>query len=111
MSTLYCRFCNTELKHTFVDLGVTPLANSFVRPEDAARGETFYPLHVRVCSECFLVQLPVLASRENIFSDYLYLSSYSDSWLAHASRYADEMIERFSLSPVSRIVEVAGNDG
>src|SRR5690348_11600577 len=98
MSSLRCRFCGSELRHTFVDLGTTPLANSFVKIEDADRGEMFYPLHVRVCAECFLVQLPELESPENIFSDYLYFSSYSNSWLEHARRYTDMAAERFGLN-------------
>jgi SAM-dependent methyltransferase len=111
MSLLRCRFCFSELRHTFVDLGMTPLANSFVKIEDADRSEVFFPLHVRVCAECFLVQLPEIESPENIFSDYLYFSSYSNSWLEHAERYTDMATERFGLNPSSHIVEVAGNDG
>lgn len=111
MMTLTCRFCGEKLEHTFADLGVSPLANSYVKPEGLNHMEPFYPLHVRVCSQCFLVQLPQLATREEIFEDYAYFSSYSDSWLAHCQAYASMMVERFRLGPQSRVVELASNDG
>ncbi len=111
MMTLTCRFCGEKLEHTFADLGVSPLANSYVKPERLNHMEPFYPLHVRVCSRCFLVQLPQLATREEIFEDYAYFSSYSDSWLAHCRAYASMMVERFRLGPQSRVVELASNDG
>ncbi len=111
MSARRCRFCAAPLATTFVDLGVSPLANSYLREEDLARGETFYPLHVFVCDACLLVQLEEFASPEAIFSDYAYLSSVSESWLEHCRRYAEAAIARFGLGPSSLVVEVASNDG
>ncbi len=110
-STWDCRFCATPLQHTFADLGASPLANSYLSPEQLHRPESFFPLHVKVCSNCFLVQLPEVESPENIFSDYAYFSSYSDSWLEHARRFAAMAGERFALDSQSRVVEVASNDG
>ena len=104
-----CRFCKTPLTHTLVDLGATPLANSYLK--DAAAPERSYPLHARVCSSCFLVQVDDAVPPGEIFSDYAYFSSYSDSWIDHARRYADAMRERFALGPKSLVVEVASNDG
>ena len=106
-----CRLCAAELRHTFADLGVTPLANAYLSEDDLARGEVFYPLHAYVCGECFLAQLPAVASPDEIFLDYAYFSSYSDSWLEHARSYAEEAVERFGLDGASRVVEVASNDG
>jgi SAM-dependent methyltransferase len=111
MKGVLCRLCDAELTETFVDIGMSPLCESYV-PADRVDGpETFYPLHVRICSECLLVQLPPYVAGEDIFSDYLYFSSYSDSWVAHAKRYADEMIARLRLGPDSLVTEVASNDG
>jgi SAM-dependent methyltransferase len=111
MSAATCRLCDGQLTETFVDLGMSPLCESYV-PEDRLDGpETFYPLHVRICSACLLVQLPAYVSGEDIFSDYAYFSSYSDSWVAHAKRYADEMTERLRLGADSLVAEVASNDG
>jgi SAM-dependent methyltransferase len=99
------------LTETFVDLGMSPLCESYV-PEHALEGpETFYPLHVRICSACLLVQLPAYVPGEDIFSDYAYFSSYSDSWVAHAKRYAEEMTQRLGLGAGSLVAEVASNDG
>src|SRR5580704_4811988 len=105
-----CRFCDTRLDHVFVDLGVTPLANRNLRPEDMA-SEKKHPLICRVCPECFLVQADDSVPPGEIFSDYRYFSSYSDSWVAHAKRYCDEMIERFSIGTDALVVEIASNDG
>jgi SAM-dependent methyltransferase len=111
MTGATCRLCSAPLTETFVDLGMSPLCESYV-PADALDGpETFYPLHVRICSSCLLVQLPAYVPGEDIFSDYAYFSSYSDSWVAHAKRYADEMTERLRLGPGSLVAEVASNDG
>jgi 2-polyprenyl-3-methyl-5-hydroxy-6-metoxy-1,4-benzoquinol methylase len=97
---------------SFADLGLTPLANSYVPAEAWARMEPFYPLHAFVCTECWLVQLDVFEAAENIFDDeYAYFSSYSDSWLAHAERYARGMTERLQLDATSLVVEIASNDG
>ncbi|MGE3246660.1 MAG: methyltransferase domain-containing protein [Beijerinckiaceae bacterium] len=107
-----CRFCGTELTHTFVDLGATPLANSYVTAEDVAAGrDASYSLHTRVCPQCLLVQADDSVPPDAIFSDYAYFSSYSASWVEHARRYAVAMKERFSLGPQSLVVEVASNDG
>ena len=106
-----CRICKTPLTHSFSDLGVSPLANSYLTDEQLDRMEPFYPLHAYVCDNCFLVQVTEFEPPENIFSDYAYFSSYSDSWLAHAQQYTEQMIERFGLDGDSQVVEVASNDG
>jgi hypothetical protein len=107
-----CRSCGAPLTTTFVDLGETPLANSYVTAEEVAEGrERRFPLHARVCGQCFLVQVDEPVSPEAIFSDYAYFSSMSDSWVAHARRYALAMIDRFALGPRSMVVEIASNDG
>ena len=106
-----CRLCGAELTRTFVDLGMSPLCESYIPEEALDEAESFYPLHVRLCEACLLVQLPAYVSGESIFSDYAYFSSYSDSWVAHAKRYADAMIERLGLTPDSLVTEVASNDG
>jgi SAM-dependent methyltransferase len=108
---LLCRFCGASLSHVFVDLGVSPLANSYLAAADLAKPERFYPLCVYVCARCFLVQLPEAERPEEIFSDYAYFSSVSESWLAHARDYAHAMIDRFGLGPERRVVEIASNDG
>jgi 2-polyprenyl-3-methyl-5-hydroxy-6-metoxy-1,4-benzoquinol methylase len=106
-----CRFCGAALTQTFANLGMTPLSNSFIAPERARRMEPFYPLHAFVCSECRLVQLESFESPEHIFSDYLYFSSFSDSWLRHAEAYVAMMTQRFGLGSQSQVVEIASNDG
>src|SRR6201982_793525 len=106
-----CRLCGTPLTRTFVDLGMAPLCESYVPAGRLDEPEVFYPLHVRVCSRCLLVQLPAYVPGEEIFSDYAYFSSYSDSWVAHAKRYAEAMTERLRLTPGSLVTEVASNDG
>jgi 2-polyprenyl-3-methyl-5-hydroxy-6-metoxy-1,4-benzoquinol methylase len=106
-----CRFCGTGLQHTFVDLGLSPLCETYPAAADFARGEVYYPLHVYVCEKCFLVQLEEYESAENIFSDYAYFSSFSDSWLKHAETYCNKMKARFGLNENSFVVEVASNDG
>jgi 2-polyprenyl-3-methyl-5-hydroxy-6-metoxy-1,4-benzoquinol methylase len=106
-----CRFCGAALERTFVDLGMSPLCETYPSPADLNRGEVYYPLHVYVCDHCFLVQLEQYESPENIFSDYAYFSSYSDSWLKHAEQYCDKMRTRLGLNAGSFVVEVASNDG
>lgn len=106
-----CRFCGTRLKHTVVDLGMSPLCESYVSAHRLNSVEPFYPLHVWVCSECFLVQVEEYVTGEEIFTDYAYFSSYSESWLAHSRRYVEQMIEQLELTPASRVMEVASNDG
>ncbi len=108
---LACRFCGAPLSEVFVDLGASPLANSYLEPEDLRKAEAFYPLCVYVCGECLLVQLPEEERPEAIFSDYAYFSSYSDSWLLHARTYAEAMIERFGLGAGHQVIEIASNDG
>jgi SAM-dependent methyltransferase len=106
-----CRFCGSPLEHVFADLGMTPLANSYVEPDELLAPETYFPLHVFLCTECMLVQLPAFESPDRIFSDYAYFSSYSTSWLDHARRYVDEMSARFGIGAEQTVVEVASNDG
>ena len=106
-----CRFCNTRLQHTFVDLGMSPPSNAYL---DAARlngMEPFFPLHAWVCDQCKLVQLEEFETPENIFRDYAYFSSYSQSWLDHARQYTDMMIDRFDVGKSSQVIEIASNDG
>jgi len=111
MNGLSCRFCQSPLVHTFVDLGMSPLANSYLDQSRLNQSEAFYPLHALVCEHCFLVQLQQFEPPENIFSNYVYFSSYSQSWLEHSQEYANRMIERFDLSTHSTVVEIASNDG
>src|ERR1700733_11156046 len=106
-----CRLCGASLTRSFVDLGMSPLCESYLPPESVDAPEVFYPLNVLLCEECLLVQLPAYVSGEHIFSDYAYFSSYSDSWVAHAKRYADAMTGRLGLTPESLVTEVASNDG
>ncbi|MDQ6803558.1 MAG: class I SAM-dependent methyltransferase [Actinomycetota bacterium] len=111
MAPTTCRFCSAPLSEVVADLGTSPLANSYVAPENVNAMEPFYPLRALVCGECFLVQLEEFETPDQIFSDYAYFSSYSTSWLAHAQRYTDEMIDRLGLGPKSNVVELASNDG
>jgi SAM-dependent methyltransferase len=106
-----CRFCGTKLRHIFVDLGMSPLCQTHISPEQLNHMEPFYPLRAYVCHECFLVQLDEYVAPGDIFSDYAYFSSYSDSWVEHARLYAEKMIQRFGLGIESRVVEIASNDG
>ena len=107
-----CRFCASPLEVTFCDLGMSPLSNSFLKPEQLSRHEPFYPLRVWVCSNCFLVQLEEFEPPEHIFSDeYAYFSSYSDTWLEHCRRYVEDMSRRFALGAKHLVVEIASNDG
>jgi len=101
------------LEHTFVDLGTSPPCQSQVAPHELGQAETFYPLHVYVCGQCFLVQLPEVLSPVDVFGtgDYPYFSSYSDSWLEHAQRYAEQAVEDLALDGSSKVVEIASNDG
>ena len=106
-----CRACGALLRETFADLGMTPMANAYIRPELADRAEPFYPLHAYVCSDCLLVQLSEFESPQEIFSDYAYFSSFSKSWLRHAEIYVERVTERFRLDAATPVVEVASNDG
>jgi SAM-dependent methyltransferase len=106
-----CRGCGRELRHLVIDLGDMPLANRFLTEADLARPEPKYPLRVRFCSACYLVQADESATPQELFSDYAYFSSYSSDWLAHARNYCGAMISRYALGPSSRVIEVASNDG
>lgn len=106
-----CRFCSRPLHHSFVDLGMQPLSNAYVDAARAEAMEQFYPLHARVCEDCFLVQLPEFESPAHIFADYAYLSSVSKSWLAHCARFAETMHGMLQLGDADLVVEVASNDG
>lgn len=107
----YCRFCGRELTHTFADLGFSPLANEYLKTDDLNRGQMFYPLKVRVCSNCFLVQAELYQQPEQIFGEYQYFSSYSASWLAHCKNYVDMIVPRLRLTPAHQVLEIACNDG
>jgi SAM-dependent methyltransferase len=111
MSAPKCRLCGSDLTQTFVDLGMSPPCESYVEASALDVGEMFYPLHVRICSSCLLVQLPAYVAGEDIFSHYAYFSSYSDSWVAHAKRYVQTALVRLNLAEDSFVVEVASNDG
>jgi len=106
-----CRFCAAALDHVFVDLGMSPLCESFVPAEKISAMEPFYPLVVYVCDECFLVQLEEFVPPEEIFTEYAYFSSYADSWVEHARRYTNAISERLGLGRESLVVEIASNDG
>lgn len=111
MGEANCRFCAAPLRHSFCDLGMSPLSNSYLTAAQLQQMEPFFPLHAHVCERCFLVQLQEFESPDNIFSDYAYFSSYSDSWLAHARDYVALMTARFGLGADSHVVELASNDG
>src|SRR5262245_60554914 len=106
-----CLFCAAPLRHTFIDLGMSPLCESFLTAEQLNQMEPFYPLHVHVCERCFLVQVQEYVRPEAIFTEYAYFSSYSDSWLAHARTYVERISARLELSTASQVVELGSNDG
>jgi SAM-dependent methyltransferase len=106
-----CRFCKAELESSFVDLGMSPLCQTHIRPEEMNKMEPFYPLHAYVCTNCFLVQLNDYVTADEIFSEYDYFSSYSDSWVLHAKKYVDMISERLALTEDSLVIEIASNDG
>ena len=111
LAGLVCRFCQAPLRVTFVDLGMSPLCQRHIHPNELNAMEPFFPLHAYVCEDCFLVQLGEYVAPQEIFGFYHYFSSYSDSWLAHAKRYTEQMIERLGLDEHSRVAEIASNDG
>src|SRR5271168_1805059 len=111
MSSPKCRFCNRLLEHIFVDLGMSPLCQTHIAAEQLNAMEAFYPLRVYVCESCLLVQLEEFVAPANIFSEYAYFSSYSDSWVEHARRYCDAVCCRFRLGLSSSVMEIASNDG
>jgi SAM-dependent methyltransferase len=106
-----CRFCGATLHTTMVDLGTSPLCETFLLPEELNGPETFFPLHVRVCDTCLLAQVQEYVAPEDIFEEYAYFSSYSTAWLEHAERYTEAMVERLGLGADSLVVELASNDG
>jgi SAM-dependent methyltransferase len=106
-----CRLCGGGLEHTFVDLGMSPLCESFLAPGQLDAMEPYFPLHVLVCGRCFLVQLKEYVSPESIFREYAYFSSYSTSWVDHARRYCEMIATRLGLGQGSLVVELASNDG
>jgi SAM-dependent methyltransferase len=106
-----CRFCAQPLEHVFADLGMSPLANSYLAADQLAAMEPFYPLLAYVCSGCLLVQLEEFETPDRIFSDYAYFSSYSTTWLEHSKDYVERMTDRFGLDESSHVVELASNDG
>lgn len=111
MPAFPCRFCAAPLAEVVVDLGSSPLANSLLDADKLQQMEPTFPLCVYLCTKCLLVQLPAVESPEAIFSDYVYFSSFSDSWLAHARSYVEAMIERFGISSAQQVIEIASNDG
>ena len=111
MTPAGCRFCDAPLEQVFADLGMSPLANSYLTPEQVNGMEPFYPLRALVCAKCFLVQLEEYETPQHIFGDYAYFSSYSTTWLEHSRRYAEQMLERWELGRDSHVVELASNDG
>src|ERR1700722_4590341 len=106
-----CRFCKTPLHFSVVDLGMSPLANAYIRPERFRGAETFFPLHALVCDQCYLVQVEEFERPEAIFTDYAYFSSYSQTWLEHSKKYSEKMTKRFGINSSSLVIEVASNDG
>jgi len=106
-----CRFCGTSLELTVVDLGMSPPCQSLVAPDDLDSMERFYPLHVRACAHCWLVQLPELVAPDEIFTEYAYFSSFASSWVEHARRYVEMIRGRLNLGPDDLVVELASNDG
>jgi hypothetical protein len=110
-SRAVCRFCGAELKHTVVDLGMSPLCESFLSLDQLNKMEGFYPLHVYVCDQCYLAQLQEYVSAADIFTEYAYFSSYATTMLEHAKKYTDQMVERFHLDQNCHVIEVASNDG
>ncbi len=109
---MLCRFCQTPLQHEFIDLVNAPASNSFLTKEQLNQPEVFYPLKVWVCDKCFLVQVDEYQSSDAIFNnEYVYFSSFSTTWLAHAERYTEMVTQRFGLSGKSLAVEIASNDG
>ena len=106
-----CRFCAHSVHTSFVDLGMSPLCQTHIAPDQRNHMERFYPLHARVCEHCLLVQLDEYVAPGDIFSEYAYFSSFSDSWVAHAKHYCEAMRARFGLDAHSRVIEIASNDG
>jgi hypothetical protein len=110
-SSYRCRFCGEPLRETFVDLGLSPLCETYIESTQLSAPESFYPLHTFLCEKCFLVQLPEHVGAREIFEEYAYFSSFSDSWLAHARSYVEAISSRLSLGDHSSVMELASNDG
>jgi hypothetical protein len=106
-----CRFCQNKLKIIFADLGMSPLANSYVNSIESEVGEVFFPLKTFVCEKCFLVQLGEFKSPNEIFKDYAYFSSFSPSWVNHAEQYVDSLVKKFNINKKNLVIEIASNDG
>jgi len=106
-----CRFCAAPVSRTFCDLGVSPLCESYIHPDRLNQMEAFFPLHALVCEKCLLVQLDQYVPPDDIFSDYAYFSSFSDSWLKHCARYCEQTSQRFQIGSDSFVIEIASNDG
>ncbi len=111
MTENICRFCKSSLSEVFADLGISPLANSFLKSNMFEKKEPKYPLVAYLCSKCFLVQVPEFERPENIFTDYAYFSSFSDTWLKHSENYANSVIQEFNFNDKSFVIEIASNDG
>lgn len=106
-----CRFCGSGRLTVFLDLGASPLSNAYLREDQLAGMEPFFPLDVRICEECWLAQLDAVEAPENIFSEYAYFSSFSTTWLAHCDAYAEKMVRALGLGPDHKVIEIASNDG
>lgn len=107
-----CRFCQTEVEHVFADLGFSPISNAMLNADQLNEPESYYPLKIFVCHNCFLVQIDEIEKADKIFDEeYTYFSSFSTSWLAHAKKYVKMMMSRFQIGEQSQIIEIASNDG
>ncbi|GFG54441.1 SAM-dependent methyltransferase [Mycolicibacterium agri] len=106
-----CRLCGSTRLHSVLDLGATPPCEKFLEVDDLDSPEPTFPLHLRLCEDCLLLQIPALITPEETFTEYAYFSSYSDSWVQHARRFVDDAVTRLDLGPESFVVEVASNDG
>ncbi|HLN47144.1 MAG TPA: SAM-dependent methyltransferase, partial [Magnetospirillaceae bacterium] len=111
MNAQACRLCGLPLGAPFIDLGLSPLSNALVGPDDLAAPDVMYPLSAYACENCWLVQVPEYEAPERIFRDYPYFSSYSTTWLDHVRHYAQTMRGRCGLGAHSLVIEVASNDG
>ena len=111
VSSMNCRFCGSHALRSVIDLGMSPLCQTHIKPEDLNKMEPFYPLHAFVCEQCFLVQLDEFASPTDLFEEYAYFSSYSDSWIEHARQYVEAVAGRFGLDRNNLVMEIASNDG
>ncbi len=111
MTKSKCRFCGEQLKESFVNLGLSPLSNSFLKKEELKNKEEKYILQAYICNKCLLVQLEEFETPKNIFSEYAYFSSYSKTWLEHAKKYCKLMIKKYGLNESNQVIEIASNDG